>query len=118
MGTTPRRDDPLDDDVLPNVASPTKYEFTATDERFMQFAIEEAEVALHAGETPVGCVVVDRSEQVIARGHNLTNASRNGTRHAEFVAIDQILEAEQEAGREADFSGLTLYVSCTCSPRR
>ena len=26
---------------------------------------------------------------MLARGHNLTNAARNGTRHAELVAIDQ-----------------------------
>jgi tRNA-specific adenosine deaminase 2 len=36
-----------------------------------------------AGEVPVGCVMVcTRSGEVVARGHNETNRSRNATRHA------------------------------------
>ena len=51
-------------------------------ETFMRKAIEMAELALASDETPVGCVFVHNGE-VIGRGINGTNASLNGTRHAE-----------------------------------
>lgn len=75
-------------------------------ERFMREALHMAELALATDETPVGCVFV-REGRVIGRGMNDTNRSLNGTRHAEFVAISQIL-AEHPASvlRETD-----LYVT-------
>ncbi|KAK5081734.1 tRNA(adenine34) deaminase [Lithohypha guttulata] len=57
---------------------------------FMQQAIDVAEQALAEGETPVACVLVLDS-QVVARGMNDTNRSLNGTRHAEFLAINEFL---------------------------
>ena len=39
------------------------------DEDFMQLALAQAELALEAGEVPVGAVLV-REGQVIARAHN------------------------------------------------
>ncbi|KAI9795602.1 MAG: tRNA(adenine34) deaminase [Piccolia ochrophora] len=59
-------------------------------EHFMKAALSEAELALAANETPVGCVFVYQGE-IIAKGMNDTNRSMNGTRHAEFVAINKIL---------------------------
>ncbi|KAK4893504.1 tRNA(adenine34) deaminase [Elasticomyces elasticus] len=59
-------------------------------EGFMRKAIEMAEMALLSDETPVGCVFVHDGE-VIGRGINGTNASLNGTRHAEFVALAEIM---------------------------
>ncbi|EOD43836.1 tRNA-specific adenosine deaminase subunit tad2 [Neofusicoccum parvum] len=75
-------------------------------ERFMREALRMAELALATDETPVGCVFV-RDGRVIGRGMNDTNRSLNGTRHAEFVAISQIL-AQHPASilRETD-----LYVT-------
>lgn len=58
--------------------------------RFMREALAMAELALATDETPVGCVFVHQG-RVIGRGMNDTNRSLNGTRHAEFVAISQIL---------------------------
>jgi len=82
--------------------------FSEGDTAFMAQAMEQAQRALDSGETPVGCVIV-RDGAIVSRGHNLTNASRNGTRHAEMIAIDEILAA----GNGVDyFSGCTLYVSC------
>ncbi|KAF2843624.1 cytidine deaminase-like protein [Patellaria atrata CBS 101060] len=49
-----------------------------------------AELALANDETPVGCVFVHNGK-VIGRGMNDTNKSLNGTRHAEFIALAQIL---------------------------
>lgn len=41
-------------------------------------------------ETPVGCVLVHNGK-VIAKGMNATNITRNGTRHAELMAISALL---------------------------
>lgn len=59
-------------------------------QNFMQQALETAEQALREGETPVACVLV-LDGQVVARGMNDTNRSLNGTRHAEFLAINEFL---------------------------
>ena len=49
--------------------------------------------ALSINETPVACILVSKkSSQVISIGYNDTNRSLNGTRHAEFIAIDYVLD--------------------------
>jgi tRNA-specific adenosine deaminase 2 len=60
--------------------------------RFMREALRTAEKALALGETPVGCVIVYEGE-VVGSGMNNTNESLNGTRHAEFVAIAELLSS-------------------------
>ena len=90
--------------------------FSEEDVSFMQLAVGEARLALAAGETPVGCVIV-RDGLVVGRGHNMTNASKNGTRHAEMIAIDEILNKDEAApggppSPPTDFAGCTLYVTC------
>lgn len=57
----------------------------------MRIALEQAERALSEKEVPVGCVFV-HGTTVLATGSNKTNASLNGTLHAEFVGIAKILE--------------------------
>ena len=55
-------------------------------------ALVEAKKALYeCNEVPIGCVFI-LNEEIIARGHNLVNTTKNATRHAEFVCIDQTLE--------------------------
>jgi len=66
----------------------------------------KAELALRSDETPVGCVFV-HDGTVIGRGMNDTNRSLNGTRHAEYIAINQILQSHDVSVlRETD-----LYVT-------
>lgn len=50
----------------------------------------QAELALQTDETPVGCVLV-HDGRIIVRGMNATNRSLNGTRHAEFIAVNELL---------------------------
>lgn len=45
---------------------------------------------MKTNETPVGCVLV-HDGRVIARGMNATNVTRNGTRHAELMALTALL---------------------------
>lgn len=56
------------------------------DSYFMRKALEEAQHAFEKGEIPVGVVVVI-DQQVIARGHNLTELLNDVTAHAEMQAI-------------------------------
>jgi tRNA(adenine34) deaminase len=56
------------------------------DTYFMRKALEEAEMAFEKGEIPVGVVVVI-NQQIIARGHNLTELLNDVTAHAEMQAI-------------------------------
>ena len=59
--------------------------------KWMSEALKMAEFALRHKEVPVGCVIVYEGA-IIAKGCNEVNATRNSTRHAEMIAIDQLLE--------------------------
>ena len=59
-------------------------------QQYMREALAMAEKALAEGETPVGCVLV-HEDKVIGRGMNDTNRSLNGTRHAEYLALEEVL---------------------------
>ena len=56
------------------------------DEYFMRRALQEAELAFHEGEVPIGAVVVSQF-RIIARAHNLTETLTDVTAHAEMQAI-------------------------------
>lgn len=72
----------------------------------MQKALEEAEQAFERGEIPVGAVVVSNN-QIIARGHNLTELLNDITAHAEMQAITAA--ANFLGGKY--LTGCTLYVT-------
>lgn len=60
-------------------------------EKFMNDAIENGRAAKEQNEVPVGCVFVYQ-DNIIAYGANLVNKTKNATRHAEFICIDQVLD--------------------------
>ncbi|TGO39471.1 hypothetical protein BHYA_0053g00260 [Botrytis hyacinthi] len=83
----------------PNAKSMTQDEID-THVFFMREALAMANLALNTNETPVGCVLVDPIlRKVVARGMNATNRSYNGTRHAEFIAIDELLSSSPKVER-------------------
>lgn len=97
-----------------------------TNERWMEHAFDMAQHALECGEVPVGCVVVDTlGKAIIARGCNEVNRTLNATRHAEMIAIDQLMEHSNRTGESLTdtCSHATLYVTvepcimCTCALR-
>ena len=51
-------------------------------------ALKEAQKARDLGEVPIGAVVVKDGE-IIGRGHNLTETTKDPTAHAEMQAIRQ-----------------------------
>ncbi len=55
----------------------------------MGLALEQARLALAAGEVPVGAVVLSPAGAVIGVGHNLREAASDPTAHAEVVALRQ-----------------------------
>jgi tRNA(adenine34) deaminase len=58
------------------------------DRRTMRIALDYAQAAADAGETPVGAVVVDPSSgEVIAAAHNAPIQSHDPTAHAEILAL-------------------------------
>ncbi|XP_073820091.1 tRNA-specific adenosine deaminase 2 [Musca autumnalis] len=82
---------------------------------FMSEAFVEARRALSVGEVPVGCVFVYQGN-VIARGANEVNATKNATRHAEFICIDQILEYCRNNGLLAEKVFPEISVVVTVEP--
>jgi tRNA(adenine34) deaminase len=60
--------------------------FSSRDHYWMQKALTLAEQAKHAGEVPVGAVLVHHDE-VLAEGYNCPIATHDPTAHAEMVAL-------------------------------
>src|SRR6188474_2592336 len=74
----------------------------------MRIALEAAQAAALAGETPVGAVVVDpASGEVVAVGANQPIGSHDPTAHAEIVAMR---EAARKLGNYR-LTDLTLFVT-------
>ncbi|XP_063703054.1 tRNA-specific adenosine deaminase 2 [Culicoides brevitarsis] len=57
---------------------------------FMEDALKNAQEAFERKEVPVGCVFIYKNE-IIARGSNEVNETKNATRHAEMICIDLVL---------------------------
>ncbi|AEO64947.1 f1c30c48-de3e-41b2-bd67-83cf0e89a9ba [Thermothielavioides terrestris] len=83
--------------------------------RFMREALDMARLALRTNETPVGCVLVYK-ERVIAKGMNATNVTRNGTRHAELMAISALLSYSSSADLEPATNGSREGLDTTRAP--
>lgn len=82
-----------------------------SDEKYMRLALVEAEKALEADEIPIGCVIVSQN-QIIGRGHNLTETLSDVTAHAEMQAITA---ATQTVGGKY-IPDATLYVTVEPCP--
>lgn len=77
-----------------------------SDEYYMQRALDQARMAMKQDEIPVGVVIVCK-DQIIARGHNLTETLTDVTAHAEMQAITSA--ANQLGGKY--LNQCTLYVT-------
>lgn len=75
-------------------------------------ALELAEAAGEAGEVPVGAVVVDRQDHVIATAANRRQRDRDPTAHAEILA----LRAAGQALGNWHLNQCTLYVTLEPCP--
>lgn len=73
---------------------------------YMQLALEEARKAFEADEVPVGALVVQEGI-ILSRAHNLMEALRDPTAHAEVLAIREAADKLENWRLE----GVTLYVT-------
>jgi tRNA(adenine34) deaminase len=76
------------------------------DEKWMQFAINQAKIARDNGEVPVGSIIV-QNDQIIAQAHNCPISKNDPTAHAEIEAIRKAGEKLQNYRMPKT----TLYVS-------
>ena len=96
---------------LSKFISHTSQVINSDDERYMRLALCEAEKALAQDEIPIGCVIVSQN-QIIGRGHNLTETLADVTAHAEMQALTA---AEQTVGGKY-LPDATLYVTVEPCP--
>lgn len=61
------------------------------DKEYMKIALDEAKKALSIYEVPVGAIIVYKGE-VIGRGYNTRETSKDPTAHAEMIAIKEASE--------------------------
>ena len=88
-----------------------KNPINSDDEKYMRLALLEAEKALEQDEIPIGCVIVSQN-QIIGRGHNLTETLADVTAHAEMQAVTA---ATQTLGGKY-LPDATLYVTVEPCP--
>eukprot|EP00794_Sanderia_malayensis_P011389 gene11389-12575_t len=79
-----------------------------TDEFWMKKSLDLAEYALTQGEVPVGCIIV-HNNKLIGKGCNEVNKTKNATRHAEIIAIE---DARTHCNRNA-LSEHSIFKECT-----
>ena len=61
-------------------------------DKFMNYALKEAQKAYNKMDVPVGCVIVYNGK-IIARGYNKREKDQNVIKHAEIEAIDKACKA-------------------------
>ena len=81
-------------------------------EVYMAEALVLAWEAAAAGEVPVGCVITDRSGEIIGAGRNRREADKDACAHAEMLAIRQACMHLNDWRLE----GCTLYVTLEPCP--
>jgi len=96
--------------------------------KYMREALIECQSSLEKDEVPVGCIFLHfQTKQIIARGHNLTNKTKNATTHAEINCINNIYDIFSDQDSKNQFiskynlhekdideilSNCVLFVSC------
>ena len=81
-------------------------QFSTFDCEMMEQALFEAKQASDLGEVPVGAVLVLK-EEIIARGHNLTESRKDATAHAEMICMRE----GAKIMRDWRLLGTTLYTT-------
>lgn len=79
----------------------------------MEKAFEHAQLAFDNREVPIGCLLVLEETEIIGRGKNDVNRTKNATRHAEMLAVDEAVEFCRAKGlrHQEVFPKCTMYVT-------
>jgi tRNA(adenine34) deaminase len=80
--------------------------------RYMQLALEQAQLAQTRGEVPIGAVLVNAAGDVLTQAGNRTEADCDPTAHAEILAI----RAACAAQGSPRLPGCSLYVTLEPCP--
>ncbi|MDX8342423.1 nucleoside deaminase [Rossellomorea sp. YZS02] len=87
------------------------------DRDFLQVALQEAEEALRENTYPVGAVIVDEDQNIIATGRNRVHSDHDATAHAEMDAIrnagSSIFKAKIERKTYTIYTTLEPCLMCT-----
>jgi len=83
----------------------------AVDEKFMLLALEQARLALDAGDVPIGAIAVSEG-RVVAVAHNERELKKDPTAHAELIVLKNAAE-QKGSWRLDDF---TIYVTLEPCP--
>ena len=75
-------------------------------EKWMRYALQEAEKAFHEDEVPVGALVV-KDSHIIGRGYNQCENLHDPTAHAEIIAITSAANTL----KDWRLAGCSLYVT-------
>lgn len=63
--------------------------FTQQDESWMKQALQLAQKAYDEDEVPIGALIVDQNNNLIAQGYNQKEQQQNPCMHAEVIAIQE-----------------------------
>ncbi len=75
---------------------------------FMQQALQQAQKAFAMNEVPIGAVIVDSNDKVIAAAHNMVESNYDVSAHAEILAI-------REAAKKLTTTkliGCKIWITC------
>jgi tRNA(adenine34) deaminase len=84
------------------------------DERWMEYALREAEQAYKRKEVPIGAVIV-HDNRIIGRGYNQIESLQDPTAHAEMIAITAASTNLQSRRLEECTLYVTLEPCAMCS---
>ena len=77
------------------------------DKKFMTIALKEASKAFLEDEVPVGCVIVDGNNKIIAKAHNKRESKSSVFSHAEVEAI----KIASKKRKDWQLSDCTIYIT-------
>jgi tRNA(adenine34) deaminase len=66
-----------------------------SNEYWMNYALEQARLALQEDEVPIGAILV-KDNKIVAADHNRTRQTNNNLAHAEKLVIEQIIESSEK----------------------
>ena len=84
-------------------------------EELMRLAIDVAHSATHAGDVPVGALVINSDGIVIGKGFNEREANNDPTAHAEVVAIRNAASRLQKSRLDGCTLVVTLEPCAMCA---